>query len=170
MLYRRLFPLHQILKLMNRSFIHFNLDCKIFNDDLELYRFRNTEHWYRKHAREALASSRSRYLLFWLVVFFVFVLIFILFTWCIDSYWCMTKLLERIQENYVFSQPGIQKKIQSLEDLIKRIDSKLELIKSNFSIKHCRIIISSFVCFFFPKRQSLSAFKKEQHRIHTIRI
>ena len=43
-----------------------------------------------------------------------------------DSYWCMTKLLERIQENYVFSQPGIQKKIQSLEDLIKRIDSKLK--------------------------------------------
>ena len=40
-----------------------------------------------------------------------------------DAYWCMTKLLERIQENYVFSQPGIQKNIQSLEDLIKRIDS-----------------------------------------------
>jgi hypothetical protein len=42
-----------------------------------------------------------------------------------DSYWCMTKLLERIQENYVFSQPGIQKNIQSLEDLIKRIDNNL---------------------------------------------
>jgi hypothetical protein len=41
-----------------------------------------------------------------------------------DCYWCMNKLLERIQENYVFLQPGIQKKIQSLEDLIKRIDSK----------------------------------------------
>lgn len=42
-----------------------------------------------------------------------------------DSYWCMTKLLERIQENYVFSQPGIQRKVQSLEDLIKRIDKNL---------------------------------------------
>lgn len=42
-----------------------------------------------------------------------------------DSYWCMTKLLERIQENYVFSQPGIQRKVQSLEDLIKRIDNSL---------------------------------------------
>jgi hypothetical protein len=39
----------------------------------------------------------------------------------------MTKLLERIQENYVFSQPGIQKNIQSLEDLIKRIDSKKKI-------------------------------------------
>ena len=45
-----------------------------------------------------------------------------------DSYWCMNKLLERIQENYVFLQPGIQKKIQSLEDLIKRIDSKFLLL------------------------------------------
>jgi hypothetical protein len=40
-----------------------------------------------------------------------------------DSYWCMTHLLDKIQENFVFSQPGIQKRIQSLEDLIKRIDS-----------------------------------------------
>lgn len=42
-----------------------------------------------------------------------------------DSYWCMSKLLERIQENYVFSQPGIQKNVKSLEDLIKRIDINL---------------------------------------------
>jgi hypothetical protein len=39
-----------------------------------------------------------------------------------DCYGCMTKLLDRIQENYVFSQPGIQKKVQALGDLIKRID------------------------------------------------
>jgi hypothetical protein len=39
-----------------------------------------------------------------------------------DCYGCMTKLLDRIQENYVFSQPGIQKKVQALDDLIKRID------------------------------------------------
>ncbi len=50
-----------------------------------------------------------------------------------DSYWCMNKLLERIQENYVFSQPGIQRKVQSLEDLIKRIDNSLyqHLIRNN---------------------------------------
>jgi TBC1 domain family member 2 len=42
-----------------------------------------------------------------------------------DSYWCMTKLLERIQENYIFSQPGIQNNVQSLENLISRMDSKL---------------------------------------------
>lgn len=49
-----------------------------------------------------------------------------------DSYWCMNKLLERIQENYVFSQPGIQRKVQSLEDLVKRIDKNLhEHLRTN---------------------------------------
>lgn len=42
-----------------------------------------------------------------------------------DSYWCMTKLLDRIQENYVFSQPGIQRNVQALEDLVRRIDHGL---------------------------------------------
>ena len=41
-----------------------------------------------------------------------------------DSYWCMSKLLDRIQENYVFCQPGIQNNVKALENLIKRIDSK----------------------------------------------
>ena len=63
-----------------------------------------------------------------------------------DSYWCMTKLLERIQEDYVFSQPGIQRKIKALEDLIKRIDSEwIDIyirILLNFMIK-----ISSFYAY-----------------------
>lgn len=42
-----------------------------------------------------------------------------------DCYWCMAKLLDRIQENYIFSQPGIQKKIIALEELMKRIDRTL---------------------------------------------
>ncbi|CAF0751017.1 unnamed protein product [Brachionus calyciflorus] len=42
-----------------------------------------------------------------------------------DCYWCMAKLLDRIQENYIFSQPGIQKKIIALEELMKRIDRAL---------------------------------------------
>ena len=42
-----------------------------------------------------------------------------------DSYWCMSKLLDRIQENYVFCQPGIQNNVKALENLIKRIDSNL---------------------------------------------
>ena len=41
-----------------------------------------------------------------------------------DSFWCMQKLLEGIQDNYTLAQPGIQTKIMALKDLMKRLDSK----------------------------------------------
>lgn len=41
-----------------------------------------------------------------------------------DSFWCFSKLLDGIQENYTFAQPGIQRKILALKDLVHRIDSE----------------------------------------------
>lgn len=40
-----------------------------------------------------------------------------------DSFWCFSKLLDGIQDNYTFAQPGIQNKVHDLKDLISRIDS-----------------------------------------------
>ncbi|XP_068248225.1 TBC1 domain family member 22B isoform X4 [Palaemon carinicauda] len=42
-----------------------------------------------------------------------------------DSFWCMSKLLDGIQDNYTFAQPGIQTKVQQLRELMKRIDINL---------------------------------------------
>lgn len=42
-----------------------------------------------------------------------------------DSYWCLSKFLDGIQDNYVFAQIGIQRKVQQLEELIKRVDETL---------------------------------------------
>lgn len=42
-----------------------------------------------------------------------------------DSYWCLSKLLDGIQDNYTFAQPGIQRQIVRLRDLINRIDAPL---------------------------------------------
>lgn len=39
-----------------------------------------------------------------------------------DSFWCLSKFLDGIQDNYVFAQLGIQKKVNQLKDLIQRID------------------------------------------------
>ncbi|KAK1152116.1 TBC1 domain family member 22B-like isoform X2 [Acipenser oxyrinchus oxyrinchus] len=39
-----------------------------------------------------------------------------------DSFWCMSKLLDGIQDNYTFAQPGIQTKVKALEELVSRID------------------------------------------------
>jgi hypothetical protein len=42
-----------------------------------------------------------------------------------DAYWCLTKLLDNIQDHYTFSQPGLQRMVLRLEDLIHRIDNEL---------------------------------------------
>lgn len=39
-----------------------------------------------------------------------------------DSFWLMSKLLDGIQDNYTFAQPGIQLKVNLLKDLVQRID------------------------------------------------
>lgn len=42
-----------------------------------------------------------------------------------DSFWCLTKLLEGIQDNYIHAQPGIQRQVAELRDLTQRIDANL---------------------------------------------
>lgn len=42
-----------------------------------------------------------------------------------DSFWCLTKLLDGIQDNYIFAQPGIQRQVAALHDLTARIDAPL---------------------------------------------
>ncbi|XP_036015259.1 TBC1 domain family member 22A isoform X2 [Mus musculus] len=42
-----------------------------------------------------------------------------------DTYWCMSKLLDGIQDNYTFAQPGIQMKVKMLEELVSRIDERV---------------------------------------------
>ncbi|XP_077539365.1 TBC1 domain family member 22 isoform X1 [Haemaphysalis longicornis] len=42
-----------------------------------------------------------------------------------DSFWCMSKLLDGIQDNYTFAQPGIQSKVNTLKELMQRIDAPL---------------------------------------------
>uniref|UniRef100_A0A8D0MV05 TBC1 domain family member 22A n=1 Tax=Sus scrofa TaxID=9823 RepID=A0A8D0MV05_PIG len=39
-----------------------------------------------------------------------------------DTYWCLSRLLDGIQDNYTFAQPGIQMKVKMLEELVRRID------------------------------------------------
>ncbi|GAA96951.1 hypothetical protein E5Q_03625 [Mixia osmundae IAM 14324] len=42
-----------------------------------------------------------------------------------DSYWCLSKLLDGIQDNYIFAQPGIQRQVARLKELCKRVDAPL---------------------------------------------
>ncbi|GAB7360788.1 hypothetical protein MBLNU230_g0775t1 [Neophaeotheca triangularis] len=42
-----------------------------------------------------------------------------------DCFWCLSRLLEGIQDNYVHAQPGIQRQVAALRDLTARIDARL---------------------------------------------
>ncbi|XP_019399046.1 PREDICTED: TBC1 domain family member 22A isoform X1 [Crocodylus porosus] len=53
-----------------------------------------------------------------------------------DSYWCMSKLLDGIQDNYTFAQPGIQKKVKMLEELIRRIDEQIHRHLDQHEVKY----------------------------------
>jgi len=42
-----------------------------------------------------------------------------------DCYWCVTKILSEIFDHYTHGQPGIQRMVQMLKDIIQRIDAPL---------------------------------------------
>lgn len=42
-----------------------------------------------------------------------------------DSFWCLSKLLDGIQDNYISQQPGIQRLVKRMSELVKRIDGEL---------------------------------------------
>ena len=42
-----------------------------------------------------------------------------------DSFWSFSKLLDSIQENYTFAQPGIQRIVNLLEKIMSRVDTQL---------------------------------------------
>ncbi|KAF9156491.1 GTPase-activating protein, partial [Actinomortierella ambigua] len=58
-----------------------------------------------------------------------------------DSFWCLSKLLDGIQDNYTHAQPGIQRQIAKLRDLICRIDAPLA---AHLQSEHVEFIQFSF--------------------------
>ncbi|SCV73870.1 BQ2448_6300 [Microbotryum intermedium] len=39
-----------------------------------------------------------------------------------DSFWCLSKLLDGIQDNYIFAQPGITRQVARMKELCARVD------------------------------------------------
>ncbi|KAG7472686.1 hypothetical protein MATL_G00111700 [Megalops atlanticus] len=53
-----------------------------------------------------------------------------------DSFWCMSKLLDGIQDNYTFAQPGIQIKVKALEELVSRIDEDVHSHFQRYEVEY----------------------------------
>ena len=41
-----------------------------------------------------------------------------------DSFWCLSRLLDGIQDNYIAGQPGIHRSVKRMAELVARIDRK----------------------------------------------
>ena len=52
-----------------------------------------------------------------------------------DSFWCLSRLLDGIQDNYISAQPGIQRSVRRMAELVARIDGKSTLLVSHVTWK-----------------------------------
>ncbi|KAI4332326.1 hypothetical protein L6164_017246 [Bauhinia variegata] len=66
-----------------------------------------------------------------------------------DCYWCLSKMLEGMQDHYTFAQPGIQRLVFKLKELVRRIDEPvsrhmedqgLEFLQFTFRWFNCLLI------------------------------
>ncbi len=64
-----------------------------------------------------------------------------------DSYWCLTKLLDNIQDHYTSSQPGLQRMVLRLEDLVHRMDNDLHVHFQNEGIEYLQFAFRWMNCF-----------------------
>ncbi|MED6112920.1 hypothetical protein PIB30_066142 [Stylosanthes scabra] len=70
-----------------------------------------------------------------------------------DCYWCLSKLLDGMQDHYTFAQPGIQRLVFKLKELVRRIDEPvsshmelqgLEFLQFAFRWFNCLLIREVF--------------------------
>ncbi|CDS42822.1 TBC1 domain family 2B [Echinococcus multilocularis] len=53
-----------------------------------------------------------------------------------DVFWCVSRLLDTIQDNYTFAQPGIQNNINKLSSLIERLDNELHRHLMKYKVEY----------------------------------
>jgi len=53
-----------------------------------------------------------------------------------DAFWCTTHLLDGIQDNYTFAQPGVQWKVNMLRELTKKVDLELHTHMQNENLEY----------------------------------
>mmetsp|Transcript_11370 Transcript_11370/g.24160 ORF Transcript_11370/g.24160 Transcript_11370/m.24160 type:complete len:522 (-) Transcript_11370:49-1614(-) len=63
-----------------------------------------------------------------------------------DTYWCLTNLLAGIQDHYTSDQPGMQRMVMKLEELVNRIDADLALHLRNTGIEFMQFAFKWMNC------------------------
>ncbi|KAK4781668.1 hypothetical protein SAY86_015770 [Trapa natans] len=64
-----------------------------------------------------------------------------------DCYWCLTKLLDGMQDHYTFAQPGIQRLVFKLKELVRRIDEPVSRHMEEQGLEFLQFAFRWFNCF-----------------------
>lgn len=63
-----------------------------------------------------------------------------------DTYWCLTKLLDGIQDHYTSSQPGLQRMVFLLQAVVQRIDTPLHAHFENHGLMYVQFAFRWMNC------------------------
>uniref|UniRef100_H2VEG6 TBC1 domain family, member 22a n=1 Tax=Takifugu rubripes TaxID=31033 RepID=H2VEG6_TAKRU len=88
-----------------------------------------------------------------------------------DSFWCMSKLLDGIQDNYTFAQPGIQKKVKALEELVSRIDETVHRHMQHYEVEYLQFAfrwMNNLLMRELPLRCTIRLWDTYQVHTHTL--
>mmetsp|Transcript_36878 Transcript_36878/g.33121 ORF Transcript_36878/g.33121 Transcript_36878/m.33121 type:complete len:132 (-) Transcript_36878:567-962(-) len=78
-----------------------------------------------------------------------------------DTYWCLTKILDGILDNYTFSQTGTQKALDKIKDITKKIDNNLYKHLNNNGINFSFFSVKWMFCLLireFPLKVGMRLF------------
>ncbi|TKY67484.1 TBC1 domain family member 22B [Spatholobus suberectus] len=64
-----------------------------------------------------------------------------------DCYWCLSKLLDGMQDHYTFAQPGIQRLVFKLKELVWRIDEPVSQHMEDQGLEFLQFAFRWFNCF-----------------------
>jgi hypothetical protein len=63
-----------------------------------------------------------------------------------DTFWCLSKLLDGIQDNYIFAQPGIQRQVRRMSELVARINPTLHRHLEEQSVEYMQFAFRWMNC------------------------
>ncbi|CAL1404705.1 unnamed protein product [Linum trigynum] len=63
-----------------------------------------------------------------------------------DCYWCLSKLLDGMQDHYTFAQPGIQRLVFRLKELVRRIDESISAHMEEQGLEFLQFAFRWFNC------------------------
>ncbi|KRX08914.1 Rab-GTPase-TBC domain [Pseudocohnilembus persalinus] len=78
-----------------------------------------------------------------------------------DSYWCLSRILDKIQDNYTHGQPGIKKCLDKMEQVVTKLDPELIAVFKNQHVQFVQFAFRWVLCLLIreiPLPQALRLF------------